>query len=163
MRAKADGAHIEAAQVVRVHHALAAVLSEGLPRAVCIVLHRVLPAAPIPPQINLQHASKLDRQGICHSDALTAVPAPLVHYDNALVKSTVCMHEQDHASGTTLQHNIECSSTTGLQGVSEPDSAQVQGPTSTSWGSGWNCSSQFWPLPAACSCHSHCPGPQTTL
>ena len=69
---------------------------------------------------------------MCSSDALTAVPAPLVHCDNPFVKDTVCMHEQDHASGTALQDSMQCSSTPGLQEVSGPGLADVQGPTSTS-------------------------------
>ena len=76
MQAGREGAHIESAQVVRVHHALAAVLSEGLPGAVGVVLHRVLPAAPVPPQINLQHAASLLRPGMRHGPKAPHSSAP---------------------------------------------------------------------------------------
>ena len=46
-------AHIEAAYVVRVDHALAAVLCEGFSGAQCVVLHGVLPVLGILPEVDL--------------------------------------------------------------------------------------------------------------
>jgi hypothetical protein len=62
---RGPGTHIEAAHVIGVHHALAAVSSERLSRPVGVVLHRVLPVVGVPPQIYLFWHSET------HSEPLT--------------------------------------------------------------------------------------------
>ena len=61
----------------------------------------------------------------------------MAHIPNALQdtlaeKWNESVHEKSHACSTTLHGSMECFLMPGLQRVSGPDPAYVQGPTSTS-------------------------------